>query len=229
MDPLSIAGGALGIIGGIGGLFGGGKANKKLKALMADNPAYQQNPLAAKRLGYAEQLLNARMPGSMSAERNIYTNQANQLANIDRNATDSSQALALGAASQAQTNQAFNQLGQQEAQDYYNRLGVLQGAQQGMIDEQGKVFQDRVRRWEDRGAIEGAMQQNTANTWKSLSNLGFSLAGSNLFGVGGKAGGAQGGGGMGGQTPTGGGGMGGAKGDFDPMKLMTTLFTGTFT
>ena len=107
-------------------MFGRAKANRELKNLMKQDPTYQADPrvmqMANQRLGLANTLLNARMPGASAAERNIYTNQANQLAGLNRGATDASQALAVAAGIGGQTNQAFENLGQQEAQDYYRRL-----------------------------------------------------------------------------------------------------------
>ena len=140
---------------------------------MAQDPTYTANPEAGKRLGMAQTLLNARMPGASAMERNIYGNQANQLANVNRNATDSSQALALGAAAQGQTNQAFQNLGVQEQQDYYNRLQNYTGAQQGVIQEGDKVYQDKVRRFQDLAGLTGAGEQNTQGAWNSIANLGF--------------------------------------------------------
>lgn len=161
----------------IGGLISGFSANSKLNALKGMDPSYQANPMAAQRLGLAQTLLNARMPGATSMQQNIYGNQANQLANVNRNATDGSQALALGSAAQGQTNQAFANLGTQEAQDYYNRLGNLTGAQQGMIQEGDKVYQDKVRRYDDLAAITGAQLKNTQTNWNSLANMGLGGAG----------------------------------------------------
>lgn len=197
MDPLAIAGAGLGIIGGVANLFGAKRANKKLDQLISQNPAYKSNPIAGQRMALAQQLLNARMPGAASQERNIYGNQASTLANIQRNATDSSQVLALAGATQGQTNQAFNQLGQQEGQDYYNRLNNLTGAQQGMVQEGDKVYQDQVRRFQDLAQIRGMQTKNTSNAWQGLSNMGmgimnFGLAGGSnaLFG-GGQSGGGN--------------------------------------
>jgi len=70
----------VGLVGGLGKMFGGG--NKKLEQLLQQDPAYKANPLAAQRLGLAQTLLNARMPGSAAYTANIYGNQANQEANI---------------------------------------------------------------------------------------------------------------------------------------------------
>lgn len=182
MNPLAIGGAALGLIGGVANLFGSRKANKRLDQLMKQNPTYQSNPIAAQRMALAQQLLNARMPGAAAQERNIYGAQANTLANIQRNATDSSQALALAAGTQGQTNQAFNQLGIQEGQDYYNRLNNLTGAQQGMIAEGDKVYQDQVRRFQDLAQIRGMQTRNTQNAWQGVSNLGFGLMNFGLAG-----------------------------------------------
>lgn len=177
MDPLSIAQLGIGGIGAIGGLINMFGSGKNLMGLYKQDPTYTANPIAAQRMGLAQTLLNARMPGASAMERNIYGNQANQLANVNRNATDSSQALALGAAAQGQTNQAFQNLGVQESQDYYNRLNNFSGAQQGVIAEGDKVYQDKVRRFNDLAALKGAQMQNTQNAWNSLANLGFGGAG----------------------------------------------------
>lgn len=163
----------LGGVGAIGGLISSFGNNAKLDELYRQDPSYSGNPIAGQRLGLAQTLLNGRMPGATAMERNIYGNQSNQLANVNRNATDSSQALALGASAQGQTNQALQNLATQEQQDYYNRLNNLTGAQQGMIQEGDKVYQDKLRKYSDLSAITGAKIQNTANAWKSLSNMGF--------------------------------------------------------
>lgn len=176
MNPLSIAGLGLGFVGAIGKLFGAHSANKKLDALESSDPTYQANPLAQQRLRLAQTLLNARMPGSASIEKNIYGNQANTLSNIDRNATDSSQALALAGGVQGQTNQAFDQLGVQEGQNYQQNLKNLEGAQEGEINEGDKVFQDQTRRFQDKAQIQGQQNQNNQNVWQSVSNAGFGIA-----------------------------------------------------
>jgi len=192
---LGLIGAGLGLVGTIGNLFGAGKANRRLNQLMKQNPTYKENPIARERLGLAQQLLNARQPGAASMERNIYGNQASTLAQVNRNATDASQALALAGSVQGQTNQAFNQLGIQEAQDYYNRLQNLTGAQQGVIQEGDKVYQDQVRRFNDLASIRGAQTQNTANAWNTVSNLGFATMNFGLAGgMGSLFNGRQGGG-----------------------------------
>src|SRR5215813_4668825 len=125
MNPLSLAGLGIGLVGAIGKLFGRGKANREMNQVLAQDPTYQVNPVAKQRLGLAQSLLNSRMPGAANIEKNIYTNQANTISNINKNATDASQALALAANTQGQSNTAFNQLGIEEDQDYQRRLNNL--------------------------------------------------------------------------------------------------------
>lgn len=165
----------VGLIGMVGKAIGRGKANREMDKLLKENPAYTANPEAAKRLGLAQTLLNARMPGSAAVEKNIYGTQAGTIDNINRNATDSSQALALASGVQGQTNDAFNQLGVQEAQDYQRRLHNLTGAQEGVIREGDKVYGDQVRRFHDKANVKAAQNENRQNTWGDISNFGFGL------------------------------------------------------
>lgn len=186
----------VGLIGGIGKMIGRGKANRQMKGLMAENPIYKENPLARQRMGLAQTLLNARAPGAAAAEQNIFSNQANQLSNIGRGASSAAQFLALGAQAQGQTNQSLQELGMQEAQDYQRRFENLSGAQEGVIREGDKVFQDQTRRFQDKVQFQGAMNENRQNTWGDISNLGFGLMDfgmsggfKKLFGGGGSSGG----------------------------------------
>ena len=180
----AIAGVGLGLIGGIGKMFGRAKANRELKALAKQDPTYSADPrimqMANQRLGLANTLLNARAPGAMQAERNIYSTQGNQLAGLNRSATDASQALAVAAGIGGQTQDAFTNLGQQEAQDYYRRLENQGQAQQGVMNEaqriEGNMFNDQLRKYQNKMDIQGAIQQNRQNTWGDISNLGFGLA-----------------------------------------------------
>ena len=134
------------------------------------------NPLVAQRLGLANTLLNARSPAAAIAEQNIYNNQATTIAKAQRGATDASQLLLTGNTIQDNTNDAFNNLESQEAEDYQRRYQNQVAAQGAAIEEQDKVFQDKVRRFNDKFQIEGAQVANNANSWGDLSNFGFSLA-----------------------------------------------------
>jgi hypothetical protein len=177
IDQISGAIGAgLGIVGGIGKMFARNRANKDLKRLMGQDPTYQQNPIAAQRLALANQLFNARMPGASAVERNIYGTMGNVINAGQRNATDSTQALALASAAGGQAQEGFNQLGIQEAQDQQRRYQNLVGAQQGMIQEGDKVFGDETRRFENKVGMQGMINENRQNSWQELSNMGFGLS-----------------------------------------------------
>lgn len=187
MGATSIIGAGLGIIGSIGGMINGfstaSKLNRMANAITPVDPAYATSQYAKDRLSLAQNLLNARMPGASSLERNIEANQAAQDTNIDRNATSSAEALTMKAQAQGQTNQAMANLGTQEQQDYYNRLGNLSNAQQGMVAEGDKVYQDQLRDYQEKmqlkNAYMGAAMQNKAQAWNSLANTGISA-----FGIG---------------------------------------------
>jgi hypothetical protein len=165
-----------GIVGAVGKMIQRGKNNKMLNSLLAKDPNYKENPIAAQRLSLAQTLLNARMPGAARAERNIYGSQANSVGNILRTATDSSQAMAMEAAINGQTDNAFGNLQDQEVQDYQRKYGNLIGAQEGMINEGDKVFNDNVRRFGNETQIRGAQAQNKQDNWGDISNLGFGIA-----------------------------------------------------
>lgn len=173
---LPLIGMALGAAGTIGKMVGRGKANRELKRLGKLDPEYTANPEAAKRLGLASTLLNARSPGAMAAERNIQQNQSNTLNRLQRGATSSSQLLSMVADVQGQTNQDFNQLEQQETADYQRRYGNMEQAQEGVIREGDKVFQDKTRRYQNQLQIGGAINENRQNTWGDIAGMGFGLA-----------------------------------------------------
>lgn len=181
-------GGAFGSVGTIFGAVAGLKADKALSKLQKQDPVYGGSPEVASQYGLAQSLLNARMPGGVQAERNIYQTNSNTIGQVNRNATDASQALALAAGIQGRTNDAFTNLGTKEAQDYYNRLGNLNQATGAATEDRRAVFDDKVRRWQDQVNIlmaQNAMRQAGA---QSISNLGGSMAASAQGGMGGGGG-----------------------------------------
>lgn len=213
IDQISSAVGAgLGLIGGIGGMFAARRNNRELDKLVKQNPTYAANPIAQQRLGLATSLLNARMPGAAQMDRNILGAQANASAGIMRGATDSSQLLQQLANSQGQTDQSFENMQLQEQQDFQRRYGNLVGAQEGVINEGDKVYQDQVRRFGDLAQIRGAQAQNRSNAWSSLSNMGGGIM---SFGMQGGFNGMFGGGG--------GGGSQGAAAAFGRLKPSTSM------
>lgn len=143
--------GAAGLIGaGIGGLgkigfgiFQNAQANK----IHPQYNPYQTSPYAKQELGLANQFLNGRMAGAGDQEKNILASGANYNAAVQRNATDSSQALSLAGLGMGKTNDAFNQLGIQEQQNKQQMLQNENHALEGMTSEHDKQFQDMWQKY----------------------------------------------------------------------------------
>lgn len=171
-----IVGAGIGLVGGVGKMFERGRANRELRNLMNTMPQYKENPEYAKRLGLAQTLLNARMPGAAAAERNIYQTQANQMANVQRGATSGSDVLLAGAGAAGQAGQAFGQLSQAEAADYQRRYGNLAAAQDAEAQEKQRMFEDQLRRYQTQAQLQGAIQENRAATWGDIGNIGTGFA-----------------------------------------------------
>ena len=151
-------------------------ANKKMRELQKQTPVYTQSEEASKRLGLAQQLFNARMPGASAVERNIAVGMSGTMANASRAATSGAQLLAMGANAQGIAGEQYNQLAMQEAANKQQQYQNLVGAQEGSINESDKSFQDRTRRYEQQVQIESAIAQNRQNTWQSVGNLGSQAA-----------------------------------------------------
>jgi hypothetical protein len=176
MDPITLATLGMGLAGSIGKMFGRGAANKRMESLLGRMPGYQIDESIKKRLGLAQTLLNARMPGAAQAEKNIYQTQANQVAQAERAATDPNQLLLAGAGAAGQSQQAFNALSQQEMADAQRRYGNLVSAEDAMNLEKQKEFQDRMNRYQMETQIKAAEQENRQNNWGDIANLGFTGA-----------------------------------------------------
>lgn len=168
--------GAMGTVGTIFSAIAGIKADKKLDSLLLEDPEYKSSPYASNTLGMAQNLLNSRMAGAAAREKNILGAQANTVANINRNATDSSQALALAAGAQGQTNQNFNDMQLMEGQDFDNKLNNLNSANQGMTAEHKDLFDDSVRRWQDKVNVVMTQYKMRQKGGDNLSQMGSSAS-----------------------------------------------------
>ena len=155
----------------------GAQQNRFANKIKVPEASYETSPYAAKILGEANMLKNARMPGAQNAEQNIMGNQANAYGNVERNATSGSQALAMLAGIQGNTNQAFNTLGQQEGNFSLSALGNWNQANQGMTYEHEKLFQDALRKRQEaiaqKNALRGAGTQNIGNAMNEATSLAY--------------------------------------------------------
>lgn len=139
------------------------KAKAAANAIHPIDPVYQPSENAKANLGLAEQMYNGRMAGASDLERNIQTNQSNTIGNVNRNATNSSQALALAAASQGQTNDQLNNLAIAEKQNKVAMAGQLTAANNAMTQEGDKVYNDMLRTYNNDVAAKTALRQAAAN------------------------------------------------------------------
>ena len=160
----------LGLAKGIAGTIRAKQSNKALADLLSKDPTYTANPYAAQQFGQAQHAYNGRMAGAASEEANIGKTQANTVAGASRGATDSSQLLAVGANAQGQADNAYNQLGTQEAQNKYSLLDNLNRAYGAMINEGDKVAQDKQRKFGVQAQIGGQIQQNRTNATNGVFN-----------------------------------------------------------
>lgn len=180
-----------------GGLFGGGKQKRLARKIKLMDPTYKVSEYAKDQLSTAQNAYNGRMAGATNAEQNILTNQSNQFANIDRNASDSSQALALAAGIGGQTNESLNQLGVAEGENKQGMLSNLNAAMQNMTQEERLVYEDKLRKYQEALAAKEGLNRsgmvNQQNAFNQVGNIGALFA-SGLFGNNNSTSGSSGGG-----------------------------------
>jgi len=173
--PVTLSMVGLGLAGAAGKAIGRGKANKELEKMIGQIPAYKN------RAGFAQTLLNARMPGAAAAERNIFQSGANTMGNIQKSATSAADLISAAGGVQSQQNQAISGLNQAELADYQRRYGNL-------VEAQDSDYAAAQRDYAMKAQLRGAIQENKQNTWGDISNAGFSLASFNAAGGFGKGG-----------------------------------------
>lgn len=162
------------------GLLQNAKANK----IRPQWQQYQANPLAAQQLGTAQNAYNGRAAGAVQEEQNIFNNQANTQASVERNATDSGTALAMAAAGQGGTNDALGKLGIQEAQNKYNLLGNLNQAYGANIAEGDKVYNSMLQKYQ---MDSGAQQQLRSSAFNNIFGGANDFITAGILGGGGAA------------------------------------------
>jgi len=183
MPPMGF-GAALSGVSGLFGLVNGIGQLLKSKRMNPVRPEYQIPEETRQQLALQQNLLNAEMPGEQQQRQDIYTNQANTLGSLARGASDQSQYLAGLGAVQGQTNSAFNNLGVQRAQNYYNNLSGLERAQQNMAAARDKAFElnqldPYLMQMQQKYQLQNAGNQNIASGLGNLSMIGASLMGQN--------------------------------------------------
>ena len=172
-------------VGMVGKAIGRAQANKQMKALLAEQPTYTENPLYAKQYALAQNMFNAQMPGTQTYLSQIERSRAAETATAERAGQNP---LLASAAAAAQANEASGQLAGQQAAWKQQSYGALGSASQALAEEQQRVYADKLRQFQVRAQLEGAMQENRQNTWGDIANAGFGVA---TLGAQGAFGGAQ--------------------------------------
>jgi hypothetical protein len=202
---LPLVGGIMGaagsILGTVNKFFTGRKQRKLANKINPIDPEYQISQQAKDQLARAQQLAGGRMAGATAMEKNIAANQANFQASVERNAASGTDALAMAAVGNAQANQSMSDLAVKEAQNKVMMNEVLSGAENNMINQQDKVFDDRLRKYTEavkaKNDLMNAAYQNTAGALSDMAQGGLMMLGSGanpklggLFGGMGKKAGA---------------------------------------
>ena len=195
MDPFTI-GALVSGVGALGKVFAGAKQNRLANKINPVFQQYQQNPLAQENLAVNKNMFYGRMPGAQKAESNIMQSQANQLANVQRGATDASQLLAMGAGLQGGTNEAFSNLAAAEAQSKAGLLTNLGQAYRGAISEGDKAYESMLQKYQiDRQDKAALRESGMQNIFGGIGDVGAGLMQYGMFknmGTGGLSQGTQG-------------------------------------
>lgn len=173
-------GAGIGVISSGYNIIKGSQQNKAANAINPTYKNYETSPYAGQQLAAAQQLYNGRMAGAADEARNIAAAQANVNAAAQRNASSGSQALALASAAQGQANNAYNQLGIQEAQNKQNMVQNLNQAYAANINEGDKVYQSQLNKYQ----LDLNRQAQLAGAGASNVSSGINGIGSSLLGFG---------------------------------------------
>ena len=173
---LPIIGAAMGLAGIVGKAISRGKANKELKNLATQDPLRQRSKEVDSQYAMTQQLLNAPDPYEQEAQRAAVTRFGNQAAGINKVASSGAEAIGAlaGAAGQLQQDQAEATTNSQD--NYYKNLQLMSQATQAKQVENDQQYQDEVRRFDNKGQIQGAIAQNKSATWGDVGNFGMGLA-----------------------------------------------------
>lgn len=170
MGPLMIAGIAA---QGLSSLFGAIKGGQMMKQAKAINPVFDTKQVD-NMVGLAQNRLNSRNPYSEANRRAALTAQGNTLSNVQRNAIDPSQALAMAAGIGAQTDSSIYNLGQQDVaydqQNVNNLMNAQQVSNQVMMQKYGMDMSQK-------NALQNAGQQTITSAFSNMAGTLMGAAG----------------------------------------------------
>jgi hypothetical protein len=179
-----IAQAAGGLIGGVSKLFLAAKQAREADKIHPFRTNYEASPYAKANVGLAQNAYNGRAAGAEQMQAGLDASQANTINAGNRNATSSADALAIAAGAQGATNSGYAQLGTMEEQHRQAAMGALMQANQGMVTEGDKVYNDKLLAYQEqldaKNALLGAATQNKYGAFSDLGN-GLMMAGQNVI------------------------------------------------
>lgn len=158
-------------------IYSGFKQNSLANKINPQFDQYQTSPYAKQQLGTAQQAYNAPMPGYQDQVRGIQTAQSNANSFVQKNATDSGQALSLGGLNQGIANNAVTDLGRQQAQYKMGMLGNLNNAYGAMIGEGDKEYNSQFQKYQtDVGIQQGLRSGGMQNISSGINDIASGIA-----------------------------------------------------
>ena len=174
MAWVAVATGGASILGGFLKSHQAHLQQKMADSIHPQNTTYNVSPYAQNQLQTVRNAYNGRMAGAANAENNIAANQANSFQGAERNASSGSQALSILAGLQGNTNQANQGLQDAEGRNQNALLGQLGAANQGMTNENDKVYNDQLRNYNNdlqaKNQLQAASMQNRNSAIDGISN-----------------------------------------------------------
>jgi hypothetical protein len=158
-----LLGAVLGGVGALGKTISGFSQMKKANQIKPVFAEYEKNKLADQNLGATQNLFYGKNRAFTQAEANIRQAQSDQMANAQRNATDSATLLATGAGAAGNANQAFSNLAGQEAQQQAGVLDNLSRAYAMSINEGDKVQANKMMKFQLDSQAQAALRESGMN------------------------------------------------------------------
>ncbi len=145
------------------------------KEAIKNQPKFTPTNYAQKQYATAQQAYNSPMPGTSQYQQDIGAAQGNYLDFVNKNATDSGQALALGGLSQGMATNAYNDLQTKQANYHTSMLDNLNNAYQAMINENNNNATMKNNEYAQRTniALSGAGAQSTYQGIQGLGSDAF--------------------------------------------------------
>jgi hypothetical protein len=173
MNPLMAIGAGLSLAGAVGKYFSGVKQVRESKKINPVWNQYRTSPFAQQQMSIAKNYYNDPSFGTRGQlTRDVFANNANFMGNVNRNATSSSQALALGAAGQGQTDEALSKANMGFMQNKASALQNLNQAYGTMIDEGDKEYQSLLTKYGMDSQRKDALRASGAqNKYGAISDL----------------------------------------------------------